>query len=167
MKCPYSVTKNVIQYIRNVLSVPDPEFSGFAPCPFVKPEYENKRLMIEMLVPDSNETLVDIIHRFSNSNFKSLLIVQDTMEMDITAEETIAYQSFINRILKAMKLTNYKCLCFNPNDAFAVRQKSPYFLINIAERNVLSKAHKKLMNTEYFSKLSAEYLNFLHVNTKK
>ena len=56
----------------------------------------------------------------------------------------------------------------NPNDTsnvqgFNVRSKAPYFLINIADRKVLSSAHNSLMKTAYFDKMGDEYKKYLKV----
>ena len=56
----------------------------------------------------------------------------------------------------------------NPNDTsevdgLNVRSLAPYFLINIADRKVLSKAHKSLLRTNYFSKMGNEYKKYLKV----
>ena len=44
-----------------------------------------------------------------------------------------------------------------------VRSKAPYFLINIADRKVLSSAHNSLMKTAYFDKMGDEYKKYLKV----
>jgi len=44
MKCPYTTTKRIITYIRNVLSVPSEDYGGLPPCPFIKAELDNRKL---------------------------------------------------------------------------------------------------------------------------
>ena len=75
-------------------------------------------------------------------------------------------------MLKKAGYDNLKCICFNPNDAVEIdglniRKQAPYFLINIADKSVLSKAHKKLLKTKYFSKMNKEYLDYLHVKEEQ
>jgi hypothetical protein len=62
-----------------------------------------------------------------------------------------------------------KCICFNPNDTkevagFNPRKDAPYFLINIASKKVLGKAHKSLLGTKYFQNFEEEYLKFLKID---
>jgi len=168
MKCPYTTTKRIISYIRNVLSVPSDEYAGFPPCPFVKSELDNRKLMLAELDP-SRENLLTIIQEFSKSSYESLLIAQKMPPDEaLSAKETIYYQKQVNHILKKMNMSEYKCICFNPNDTVGhVRQKAPYFLINIARADVLNAAHKKLMKTDYFAYMSDEYVRFLHVDPTK
>lgn len=167
MKCPYTTTKQLIRYIRDVLSTPSVEYGGMPPCPFVKSELNSRKLMFAELDIE-RENLVSIIQDFTKSSYKSLLVVQKFTNSDsLSANETKQYQQYINKLLKKLQLTEYKCICFNPNDNITVRQQSPYFLINIAERKLLAKAHSKLMKTEYFSVMSEEYLKYLHVDPKK
>ena len=60
-----------------------------------------------------------------------------------------------------------KCICFNPNDkveidGFNARGHAPYFLINIATREALDKAHKVLSKTKYYDSMNKRYLKYLH-----
>ena len=168
MACPYTTAKRMITYIRETLSTPSDDYSGFAPCPFAKPELDARRLMLSELNPNSNHNLVDIIHEFIDSDFKSLLVAQRFDEgQSLNSKDTKQYQRFINDLLNEMGLVEYKCICFNPNDNAPVRKQAPYFLINIAESAVLARAHNKMMKTDYFSRMSDEYLKFLHVDPKK
>ena len=168
MPCPYSVAKQMITYIRDVLAKPSAEYGGFAVCPFAEPELRSRRLMLAQLTPSSDTNLVDIIEEFVASKYKSLLIAQQFEgEQTLSARDTGRYQRFINDLLDEMGLDEYKCICFNPNDKIPVRQQAPYFLINIAERKVLARAHNKMMKTDYFAYMSDEYVKFLHVDPKK
>jgi hypothetical protein len=74
--------------------------------------------------------------------------------------------------LKTNSYGHLKCICFNPNDnievaGFNPRKDAPYFLINIAERKVLAKAHDSLMNTRYFDNFDKKYLDYLMVKQKR
>ena len=168
MKCPYTTAKRMIAYIRDVLSIPSAEYGGLPPCPFVKAELSNRKLMLAELDPDQ-ENLVSIIREFSKSSYESLLVAQKMPSSEsLSAKETGYYQKQVNRILKKLAMEEYKCICFNPNDKVgSVRQRAPYFLINIARANVLSAAHKKILKTNYFAYMSDEYVKFLHVDPKK
>ena len=67
-----------------------------------------------------------------------------------------------------MKKTKYKALCISPFEEHTAageetRKKSPYFLINIATRDALNEAHKKLLDTKYFKNFSNNELKTLKV----
>ena len=67
-----------------------------------------------------------------------------------------------------MKKTKHKALCFSPFEEHTAageetRKKSPYFLINIATRDALNQAHRKLLNTKYFENFSEDELRTLKV----
>lgn len=164
--CPYKNFRSKVLEFINVLRKPRQEYGGLPPCPFVGAEVDNDKLMIELFDPSAN-TILEMIEVFVESKYDSALFVQVTKE-SISSEETFEYQSFINRMIKKAGYDNLKCICFNPNDSveingFSPRQYSPYFLINIANRDVLSKAHKKLLSTKYFDNMEKEYLDYLHV----
>lgn len=168
MKCPYTTAKQIISYIRNVLSVPSDEYGGLPPCPFVKAELDNRKLMLAELDPEQ-ENLLQIIQEFSKSSYESLLVAQKLpFGKLLSPNMTLYYQKQVNLILNKMDMDEYKCICFSPSDRIGtVRQQAPYFLINIANRKVLARAHAKIMKTDYFSVMSEEYLKFLHVDPKK
>jgi len=73
--------------------------------------------------------------------------------------------------LKINGLHDYKSICFNPNDKVSVngfnpRALAPCFLINIADKKALNKAHKSLRKTGYYDKLNKEYREFLKIDEK-
>tara|TARA_Y100000592_G_scaffold15311_1_gene22295 strand:- start:3452 stop:3982 length:531 start_codon:yes stop_codon:yes gene_type:complete len=165
-QCPYKNYRTKVLEFIDILRQPKEEYGGFPPCPFVGAEIDKDKLMIELFDPSTN-TILEMLEVFVESKYDSALFVQVTNDK-ISAEETFEYQSFINRIIKKAGYDNLKCICFNPNDSvdidgFNVRQYAPYFLINIANRDILSKAHKKLLSTKYFDNMEKEYLDYLHV----
>ena len=149
-------------YINNVLSERRPEFGGKHVCPFAAPELSRDDLMIAEI---GDESLVDLINNFKNSNFKSALFV---IKDDIPASDTKAFQIFVNKVLHKLGLKEYKNICFNPNDeveagGYNPRSLAPYFMINIATRKALAEASKVLRKTNYYDRMSSEYLNFLKI----
>lgn len=140
-------------------------------CPFAGPELDSGRLMIGVVVPDET-SLPDLITKFLESNKNSALFAQLT-DSELSPLDTGMYERFINVLLKRMGAKEYKCICFNPNDkdtnvdGFNARSQAPYFLINIARRDELSKAHKTLRKTNYYDRLNDAYLKFLELETKK
>ena len=90
------------------------------------------------------------------------------------AEQTEKFQIFVNRVLKKKGLKQYKNICFNPNDKVSVdgynpRSKAPFFMINIAKKDVLESAQNALLKTGYYDKLPDDYRMFLKLsnNLKK
>ena len=137
-----------------------------APCPFVGAEVDKNKLMIEIFDPEK-ESIIDKMKKFTESDYDSALFVQKTNEL-LLSNDTYKYQNFINRLLKKSGFEKYKCICFNPNDTtevkgFNIRSKSPYFLINVADRKILSKAHKSLLRTNYFTNMGDKYKKYLKV----
>jgi hypothetical protein len=165
------IINEVKDYINNVIRPPREEFGGMPACPFAGPELDSGRLMIGVVIP-GKVSLPELIDKFLESGKQSALFAQVSDEQ-ITRDETKQFQIMVNKTLRAMGASEYKCICFNPNDkdtdidGFNPRASAPYFLINIASRNELSKAHKTLMKSKYFDRLNDTYLKFLKVNPKK
>ena len=156
------MSEEVKDYINNILAERRQEFGGKAVCPFAAPELQTNRLMI-MTVGDNN--LVDLISAFRNSDYESALFI---IEKDIPAEQTKKFQYFVNHLLSQQGLTDYKNICFNPNDdvdidGYNPRSLAPHFMINIANKRVLAKAHRGLKKTNYYDKLPKKYKKFLNL----
>ena len=165
--CPY---KNKISQFIDVLREPREEYGGLPACPFVGAEVDQDKLMIGVFDPSEN-SILEMVEKLTKSKYDSALFAQITEE-DISSDETFEYQSFINKLLKKSGYDHLKCICFNPKDCvevegFNIRKHAPYFLINIANRDVLSKAHKNLLKTQYFSKMDKKYLDYLHVKEEQ
>ena len=165
-KCPYTNFKEKINSWIKILRTPREEYGGMAPCPFVGAEVDKNKLMIEIFDPEK-ESIIDKMKKFTKSDYDSALFVQKTNEL-LLSNDTYKYQNFINRLLKKSGFEKYKCICFNPNDTtevkgFNIRSKSPYFLINVADRKILSKAHKSLLRTNYFNNMGDKYKKYLKV----
>ena len=165
-ECPYQNFKSKVSKFINLLRIPREEYGGLPPCPFVGAEVDKDRLLIDVFDP-SKSTIIEMVEKLNASNYDSALFVQVTQE-ELSCDTTIAYQSFLNGLLKDEGYGNLKCICINPNDTFEtdgfnIRSRSPYFLINVAERSALSSTHKKMLKTKYFDKMSNEYLDYLKV----
>jgi|TARA_R110002012_G_scaffold68696_2_gene178351 hypothetical protein len=165
------IINEVKDYINNVIRPPREEFGGMPTCPFAGPELDSGRLMIDVIVPDK-VPLPDLIRKFLKSDKNSALFAQLT-EQQLTAYETKTYQRFVNALLRKMGAKDYKCICFNPNDkdtevdGFNPRAHAPYFLVNIASKDELNKAHKTLRKSKYYDGLNDTYLKFLKIKPKK
>ena len=171
VKTMKTIENKVTNYINEVIRPPRKEFGGMPTCPFAGPELDSGRLMINAICP-GGKTLPDLIEDFLKSDYNSALFALVTDEK-LSAEDTKQYQKFVNRVLKREGAKDYKVICFNPSDVitevdgFNARSLAPYFLINIAHKLELGKAHKTLMKTKYFHRLSDAYLKYLHVDPKK
>jgi len=155
----------VKDYINNVLDEKRSEFGGKRVCPFAAHELETNKLMIAEV---GDKSLIDLITEFKNSNYDSALFV---IEEDVPAEDTKKFQTFVNRLLKTQGLGDHKNICFNPNDEVAVdgynpRSLAPHFMVNIAPREILSKAAKTLRKTNYYDRLPDDYLSFLKIKDR-
>ena len=165
------IIKEVENYINNVIRPPREEFGGMPTCPFAGPELDSGRLMMGVVEPGKTP-LAELIESFLKSDKKSALFAQ-LVEEPLSEEDTDLYEKFINILLKRMNAGEYKCICFNPNDkitqvnGFNARSLAPHFLINIASRDELDKAHKTLKKTNYYDKLGNAYANYLSVELKK
>ena len=164
-KCPYTNFKSkVLSYI-GLLRTPRKEYGGLPACPFVGAEIDKGKLMIDKLDPNES-TLIDKIKSYDESEYDSALFVQVSDEI-LSGHDTVGYQDYINRTMKENGYGHLKCICFNPNDkieidGFNARSHAPYFLINIATREALDKAHKTLAKTKYYDSMNKRYLKYLH-----
>ncbi len=170
MSCPYTNFKNKILDYIGILRTPREEYGGMAACPFVGPEIDKGKLMIDKFDPNET-TLLEKIAEFESSEYDSALFAQVTDEI-LSAADTRSYQDFINKTLRTNGYKHLKCICFNPNDKIEVagfnpRKDAPYFLINIASRKVLARAHKSLLGTKYFDNFNTKYLDYLMIEEKE
>ena len=157
--------RDEIQYYFEYLQNPSDAFSGMPVCPFLKAELEGNKLLVEIWRPDEL-SFKDVWKKFDDSKYDSAIVIcLDTDGLDWRDVDRRSYQKEIQMFLKK---TNYKALCFSPFEEHTAggeetRKKSPYFLINIATRNALNQAHKKLLNTKYFQNFSEKELKTLKV----
>lgn len=164
-KCPYTNFKSkVLSYI-GLLRTPRKEYGDMPTCPFVGSELDQEKLMIEKFDPKEN-TLLEMVKAYDESEYDSLLLVQVSDEI-LSGHDTVGYQDFINRTMKENGYGHLKSICFNPNDkleidGFNARSHAPYFLINIATKEALAKAHTILAKTKYYDNMNKRYLKYLH-----
>ena len=164
-KCPYTNFKSKILDYIGLLRTPRDEYGGMPTCPFVGPEVDQEKLMIEKFDPKET-TLLEMVKEYDESDYDSALLVQVSNEI-LSGHDTVGYQDYINRTMKENGYGHLKCICFNPNDkleidGFNARSHAPYFLINIATREALAKAHIILAKTKYYDNMNTRYLKYLH-----
>lgn len=167
-KCPYTnLKKQMVGFINHILRPKREEFGGVPVCPFAGPELDQGKLMIDIFDP-TKESFLDKMKEFHESKYSSALFAHVKNDK-ISGDDTRYYQSFLNKQVKKAGYTQYKIICFNPNDSvteidgFNPRQFVPAFLINVADRVELGKAHKIIMGTKYFDKMSEVYKKYLNV----
>ena len=162
--------QKVIDYINEVIRPPRQEFGGMPVCPFAGPELDNDKLMIDII--NENQSLGFLLDKYKNSKYNSALLILELPEGEtLTAEETQAFEVFVNKVIKYKGYKDIKTICFNPNDPVSIngfnpRGKAPYFLINIAGRDDLHKAHKSLTKTSYYDNMDVKYKSFLKIGGK-
>ena len=169
-KCPYTNFKDKVMKYIGILRTPREEYGGMPACPFVGAEVDKGKLMIDKFDPNET-TLLDKVNELEESDYDSALFIQ-VMDEPISGKDTYAYQNFINKTLRTQGYPHLKCICFNPNDThevagFNARKDAPYFLINIASKKVLAKAHKSLLTTKYFKHFEKDYLDYLKITEKE
>lgn len=166
--CPYTTLKNRVKgYLDFIIKQKRPEYGNMPVCPFVKPELDKDLMMIDVFDPNI-ETFIERVKVFHKSKYKSALFAL-VNSPELSGKETRPYQSFLNKLLKQNGYPQYKTICFNPNDevteieGYNPRSFAPAFLINIADRNELNKAHSSILKTKFFDKMSDAYKKFLKV----
>ena len=173
MKCPGNKLTNkdlidsVKNYLTEVIEKPRPEYEGMAACPFVKKERLNDKLMIDVF-DNQKESFIDKIKKFIESKYTDAVFAQ-LMDQSLSTENSKTYQDFLNKIIKK-DFSDYKIIVINPCDKFQVkgfnpRSLAPCFLILVTDKKKLSKAHKQIMNSKYFTNFDDEYLKYLHVKS--
>ena len=158
--------KVVEDYINSVLDEKRSEFGGKRVCPFAARELSTNKLVIVWV---GEKNLIDLILNFRDSTYESAIFL---LSEDLSDKETKDFQAFVNTLLRYSGMGGYKNICFNPNDKVSVdgynpRSLSPGFMINIAKKEVLSKASKALKKTNYYDRLPEDYLKFLKVAIKQ
>jgi hypothetical protein len=154
-------------YVNFILRPKREEFGNMPVCPFAGPELDKDKLMIDVFDP-SKESFVDKMQEFIDSKYNSALFAQVNID-SIPESDTRKYQSFLNKLIKTNGFTNYKIICFNPEDTitnidgFNPRQFAPAFLINVADKKELGKAHRIIMKSKYFDRMSDAYKKYLNV----
>lgn len=171
MTCPKSndTRQKLIQAVNNylveVIEKPRPEYEGMAVCPFVKKERINDNLMIDVF-DNNSESFLEKFQEFVDSKYTDAVFAQQIGD-SLSTQNSKTYQDFLNKIIKK-DFSDYKIIVVNPNDKFNVkgfnaRSLAPCFLILITNKKKLSKAHKQMMDSKYFTNFNDEYLNYLHV----
>ena len=162
------IINNTIKYLSEILEKPSSDFGGFAPCPFARSERLSKKLFIGMYDYCADEFIEHFDSTMIQGGYSSALYALfsgDRPEV-VDAKDTKKFQHFLNKLLIKSGFDRYKVVCFNPLQEYYagnsnVRAKAPYFLINVADRDVLLKAHNSLKKTKYYDNYSSDYLKYI------
>jgi len=164
--CPYTtLKKRILGYLNFIIKEKRPEYGNMPVCPFVKPELDKDQMMIDVFDPNI-ETFIERVEVFHKSRYNSALFAL-VNSPELTGKETRPYQSFLNNLLKKNGYSQYKIICFNPNDevteidGYNPRSFAPAFLINIAHKDELAKAHRTIQKSKYFNRMSDVYKKYL------
>lgn len=160
--------KSLLAQVENYLDLlekPQQELQGLPTCPFIKKERIQNNLMVAVF-NNQKENFLSKMEEFSNSHFTDAVFAQP-MNDKLSTAESKTYQNFLNKLLKK-HFSQYKAIVTNPSDVFEInsynpRSLAPCFLIVVTDKNKLSKAHKQMMNSNYFNNFNDDYLKYLHV----
>ena len=163
IKEKYNKINKVLDYIKDVLEIPRDEYGGMSACPFARKERESDNLYIDIL--DKDNGFLILMDKFYKSGKDNAIFIN---EIEIPNTDTRKYQAFLNKELIKNAYINHKALCINPEDELEVdglnvRSQSPYFLILINNQKEINKAHKNIMKTSYFDKMSDKYKKYLGI----
>tara|TARA_B100001057_G_C22801780_1_gene931795 strand:- start:564 stop:1088 length:525 start_codon:yes stop_codon:yes gene_type:complete len=164
--------EGLLQKLRDYLEVlekPRSEYEGLPTCPFIKKERIKNKLMIDTF-DNNSESFLEKMEMFLDSEYTDAVFAQ-LIEETLSTENSKIYQNFLNKLIKK-KFNNYKVIIVNPNDKFNVkgfnpRSFAPCILIIVTNKNKLSDAHKKMINSKYFTNFDEDYLKYLHVKKEE
>ena len=150
-------------------------FSSMPVCPFIEPEIKREQLYIDIWYPSQKSFMKCMEDFYTADKYSSALFVcPNTQDIDWSEVERSSIQAQITSKLKNTPMfSDYKSLCFSPWEDFtaggniSTRKKAPYFMINVASRQHLSKSHKQLQKSAYFANFTDDELGRLKVKDVK
>ena len=150
------------------LQTPHPNFNNMPICPFIQGDLHTDNIQFIVYNSKMDKSLIDMVREWKESRYKTGLIlhIQDNLE----TIKRKPYQKFLNEELRRNQMGDIKILCFSPFEDFKItgvdtRKMAPCMLYNLATREDLSKAGKKLQKTKWYDNLLTE--DFKRLNIKK
>ena len=139
-------------------------------CPFIQGDLQTGNIKFMVYNSNMDTTLIEMIQEWEQSNFKTGLILH--IGDDVKSVKRKPYQKFLNEQIKEHNMKHIKLLVFSPFEDFNIsgvdtRKKAPCVLYNLAKREDLNKAGKKLLNTKWYSNLLTEDFKKLNIKKKK
>ncbi len=161
-----NLTEEIQKYIMEILEPPREEFGGMPVCPFVKKDRVTGKLLIDVF-DNTEENLLEKIQLFEKSEYTSAVFGQ-VFEKDLSTDEALEYQKYLNNLLNKSGLKHLKIICANPVDDLSVsgfnpRSAAPCFLITVTGKKHLQDSHKKMLKSQYFINFEQKYLDYLHI----
>ena len=137
-------------------------------CPFIQGDLHTGNIKFMVYNSSMDTTLIDMVKEWDESNFKTGLILHVGDDMKTIKRKP--YQKFLNEQLRENGMGDIKILLFSPFEDFNItgvdtRKQAPCMLYNLATREDLSKAQKKLQKTKWYDNLLTE--DFKKLNIKK
>ena len=150
------------------LQTPHPNFNNMPICPFIQGDLQTGNIKFMVYNSEMDKSLVEMVKEWDESNFKTGLILHIGDDMKTIRRKP--YQKFLNEQLKENNMGDVKILCFSPFEDFNIsgvdtRKSAPCMLYNLAKREDLTKAGKKLLKTKWYDNLLTE--DFKRLNIKK
>jgi hypothetical protein len=150
------------------LQTPHPNFNNMPICPFIQGDLQTGNIKFMVYNSEMDKSLVEMVKEWNESNFKTGLILHIGDDMKTIRRKP--YQKFLNEQLKENNMGDVKILCFSPFEDFNIsgvdtRKSAPCMLYNLAKREDLNKAGKKLLKTKWYDNLLTE--DFKRLNIKK
>ena len=139
-------------------------------CPFIQGDLQTGNIKFMVYNSNMDTTLIEMIQEWEQSNFKTGLILH--IGDDMKSVKRKPYQKFLNEQIKEHNMKHIKLLVFSPFEDLNIsgvdtRKKAPCVLYNLAKREDLNKAGKKLLNTKWYSNLLTEDFKKLNIKKKK
>lgn len=165
-----NLVKRIQDYIVEILEPPRKEFGGLPVCPFVKRERVTGKLWIDVF-DNEHENLLEKIKLFEKSEYTSAVFGQ-VFETDLSTEEALEYQQYLNKLLNENGMRDLKIICANPVDdlsagGFNPRAAAPCFLITVTGKKHLQESHSKMLKSDYFVNFEKRYLDYLQVTEEQ
>ena len=137
-------------------------------CPFIQGDLHTDNIQFIVYNSSMEKSLVDIVKEWKESRFKTGLVLH--VGDDLKTIKRKPYQKFLNEELRENCMGDIKILLFSPFEDFKIggvdtRKQAPCMLYNLATREDLSKAGKKLQKTKWYDNLLTE--DFKRLNIKK
>jgi len=138
-------------------------------CPFIQGDLHTDNIQFIVYNSSMDKSLVDVVKEWKESRFKTGLVLH--VGDDLETIKRKPYQKFLNEQLRENGMGDIKILLFSPFEDFDItgintRKKAPCMLYNLATREDLSKAQKKLQKTKWYDNLLTEDYKKLNINKK-
>ena len=152
------------------LQTPNPTFNNMPICPFIAGDLQTGNIKFMVYNSEMDTSLIEMIQEWEQSDFKTGLILHVGDDMKTTKRKP--YQKFLNEEIRHNGMGDIKILCFSPFEDFNIsgvdtRKMAPCMLYNLAKREDLTKAGKKLLKTKWYDNLLTEDFKRLNIKKKK